>query len=106
MQKYGSDKPDLRIPIEIADVTDAFRGSGFKIFTGMIEKDERVRVYAIPAKTGGSRAFCDRMNSWAQKKASPVSDTFSSGMAKGRSDRQQYRCRADGKRAYAARTGR
>ena len=71
MQKYCSDKPDLRIPIEIADVTDAFRGSGFKIFAGMIEKDERVRVYAIPAKTGGSRAFCDRMNSWAQKEGQP-----------------------------------
>ena len=71
MQKYCSDKPDLRVPIEIADVTDAFRGSGFKIFAGMIEKDERVRVYAIPAKTGGSRAFCDRMNSWAQKEGQP-----------------------------------
>ncbi|MDP7392205.1 MAG: aspartate--tRNA ligase, partial [Alphaproteobacteria bacterium] len=71
MQKYCSDKPDLRIPIEIADVTDAFRASGFKIFAGMIEKDERVRVYAIPAKTGGSRAFCDRMNSWAQKEGQP-----------------------------------
>ncbi|MEC9182872.1 MAG: amino acid--tRNA ligase-related protein, partial [Pseudomonadota bacterium] len=45
--------------------------SGFKIFAGMIEKDERVRVYAIPAKTGGSRAFCDRMNSWAQKEGQP-----------------------------------
>ena len=71
MQKYCSDKPDLRIPIEIADVTDAFRDSGFKIFAGMIEKDKRVRVYAIPAKTGGSRAFCDRMNSWAQKEGQP-----------------------------------
>ena len=71
MQKYCSDKPDLRIPIEIEDVTDAFRGSGFKIFAGMIEKEEKVRVYAIPAKTGGSRAFCDRMNSWAQKEGQP-----------------------------------
>ena len=71
MQKYCSDKPDLRIPIEIEDVTDSFRGSGFKIFAGMIEKDEKVRVYAIPAKTGGSRAFCDRMNNWAQKEGQP-----------------------------------
>lgn len=71
MQKYCSDKPDLRIPIEIEDTTEAFRGSGFKIFAGMIEKNENVRVYAIPAKKGGSRAFCDRMNSWAQKEGQP-----------------------------------
>ena len=71
MQKYGSDKPDLRIPIEMQDVTPAFDGSDFKIFANMIAKDERVRVWAIPAKTGGSRAFCDRMNSWAQGEGQP-----------------------------------
>ncbi|MEE2688725.1 MAG: aspartate--tRNA ligase [Pseudomonadota bacterium] len=71
MLKYCSDKPDLRIAIEIADVTEAFRGSEFKIFARMIEKDDKVRVYAIPAKNGGSRAFCDRMNSWAQKEGQP-----------------------------------
>ena len=71
MQKYGSDKPDLRIPIEMQDVTEAFAGSGFKIFANMIEKDDAVRVWAIPAKTGGSRAFCDRMNSWAQDEGQP-----------------------------------
>jgi aspartyl-tRNA synthetase len=69
--KYGSDKPDLRNPIEMQDVTEAFRGSGFKIFAGMIEKDPKVRVWAIPAKGGGSRAFCDRMNSWAQNEGQP-----------------------------------
>ena len=71
MQKYGSDKPDLRIPIEMQDVTAAFDGSDFKIFANMIAKDENVRVWAIPAKTGGSRAFCDRMNSWAQGEGQP-----------------------------------
>jgi len=71
MQKYGSDKPDLRIPIEMEDVTSSFAGSGFKIFAGMIEKNDKVRVWAIPAKTGGSRAFCDRMNSWAQGEGQP-----------------------------------
>lgn len=71
MRKYGSDKPDLRNPIEMQDVTDAFRGSGFKVFAGMIEKNDEVRVFAIPAKTGGSRAFCDRMNSWAQSEGQP-----------------------------------
>ena len=71
MQKYGSDKPDLRIPIEMQDVTESFAGSDFKIFANMIEKDDKVRVWAIPAKTGGSRAFCDRMNSWAQGEGQP-----------------------------------
>jgi aspartyl-tRNA synthetase len=69
--KYGTDKPDLRNPIEMADVTGHFRGSGFKVFAGMIEKDPKVRVWAIPAPTGGSRAFCDRMNSWAQGEGQP-----------------------------------
>jgi aspartyl-tRNA synthetase len=69
--KYGSDKPDLRNPIEMADVTEHFRGSGFKVFAGMIEKDPKVRIWAIPAPTGGSRAFCDRMNSWAQGEGQP-----------------------------------
>lgn len=71
MSKYGTDKPDLRNPIEMSDVTDTFRGSGFKIFAGMIEKNDKVRVYAIPGKGGGNRAFCDRMNSWAQGEGQP-----------------------------------
>jgi aspartyl-tRNA synthetase len=69
--KYGSDKPDLRNPIVMADVTEHFRGSGFKVFAGMIEKDPKARVWAIPAPGGGSRAFCDRMNGWAQKEGQP-----------------------------------
>ena len=69
--KYGSDKPDLRNPIEMQDVTEHFRGSGFKVFAQMIEKDPKVRVWALPAKGGGSRAFCDRMNAWAQKEGQP-----------------------------------
>jgi aspartyl-tRNA synthetase len=69
--KYGSDKPDLRNPIEMQDVTEHFAGSGFKVFAGMIEKDPKVRVWAIPAPTGGSRAFCDRMNGWAQGEGQP-----------------------------------
>ena len=71
IQSFGSDKPDLRNPLLMSDVTDIFRGSGFKIFAGMIEKDEGVRVWAIPAPNGGSRAFCDRMNSWAQGEGQP-----------------------------------
>ena len=65
MRKYGTDKPDLRNPIEMQDVTEHFRGSGFKIFAGMIDMDVNTRIWAIPAPGGGSRAFCDRMNAWA-----------------------------------------
>jgi aspartyl-tRNA synthetase len=53
------------------DVTEHFRGSGFKVFAGMIEKDPKVRSGRSRAKTGGSRAFCDRMNSWAQGEGQP-----------------------------------
>jgi aspartyl-tRNA synthetase len=65
MRKYGTDKPDLRNPIEMADVTEHFRGSGFKIFAGIIDMDVNTRVWAIPGPAAGSRAFCDRMNAWA-----------------------------------------
>jgi aspartyl-tRNA synthetase len=68
---YGSDKPDLRNPIVMQDVTEHFAGSGFKVFAGMIERDPKTRIWAIPAKTGGSRAFCDRMNGWAQSQGQP-----------------------------------
>ena len=71
IRKYGSDKPDLRNPIEMEAVTDHFANSGFKVFARMIESDPKTEVWAIPAKTGGSRAFCDRMNSWAQSTGQP-----------------------------------
>jgi len=71
MLKYGSDKPDLRNPIEMQVVSDHFRGSGFKIFNQILEADPNHEIRAIPAPTGGSRAFCDRMNSWAQKAGLP-----------------------------------
>jgi len=71
MLKYASDKPDLRNPIVMHDVTEYFRGSGFRVFANMIGRDEQVRVRAIPAPTGGNRAFCDRMNSWAQGEGQP-----------------------------------
>ena len=71
MRKYGTDKPDLRNPIEMEDVTGHFRGSGFKLFAGMIDMDVNTRIWAIPAKGGGSRAVCDRMNAWAQSEGQP-----------------------------------
>ncbi|WP_457582810.1 aspartate--tRNA ligase [Ensifer canadensis] len=71
IRKYGSDKPDLRNPIEMQAVTAHFAGSGFKVFANMIASNPKVEVWAIPAKTGGSRAFCDRMNAWAQSQGQP-----------------------------------
>ncbi len=78
MRKYGTDKPDLRNPIEMRDVSEHFRDSDFKVFANILDKrkdgrvwTEKAEVWAIPAKGGGSRAFCDRMNSWAQSEGQP-----------------------------------
>ena len=71
LRKYGTDKPDLRNPIELGNASQFFAGSGFKIFANMLESDPKAEVWAIPAKSGGSRAFCDQMNSWAQGEGQP-----------------------------------
>src|SRR6476620_11675949 len=71
MKKYGTDKPDLRNPIEMQDVSEIFRGSGFQVFARILEASPKNQVWAIPAPGGGSRAFCDRMNSWAQGEGQP-----------------------------------
>ncbi len=70
MAQYGSDKPDLRNPIKMQDVSEHFRGSGFAIFAKLLEQDG-TEVRAIPAPKGGSRKFCDRMNAFAQKEGLP-----------------------------------
>ena len=70
LRKYGTDKPDLRNPIEMQDVSEHFRGSGFAIFARILEQDG-TEVRAIPAPGGGSRKFCDRMNAWAQAQGLP-----------------------------------
>jgi aspartyl-tRNA synthetase len=70
MAKYGTDKPDLRNPIVMRDVSDPFRGGGFGLFARILE-DPKNAVWGIPAPKGGSRAFCDRMNSWAQGEGQP-----------------------------------
>ena len=67
---YGSDKPDLRNPIKMKVVSEHFAGSGFAIFAKLLEQ-EGTEVRAIPAPTGGSRKFCDRMNAFAQKEGLP-----------------------------------
>ncbi len=67
MLKYGSDKPDLRNPVVIVDVTEAFRDSGFGIFAKAVEAGSVVR--AIPAPGAGSRprSFFDKLNDWARE---------------------------------------
>jgi aspartyl-tRNA synthetase len=70
LRMYGSDKPDLRNPIKMQDVSESFRGSGFKVFANILN-DPTAEVWAIPAPTGGNRAFCDRMNAWAQGEGLP-----------------------------------
>ncbi|MCA0042802.1 aspartate--tRNA ligase [Celeribacter litoreus] len=67
---YGTDKPDLRNPLKIQDVSEHFRGSGFAIFAKLLEQEGNV-VRAIPAPKGGSRKFCDRMNKFAQQEGLP-----------------------------------
>jgi aspartyl-tRNA synthetase len=71
IRKYGSDKPDLRNPLVMQNVTEHFRGSGFGVFANQLANDDKVEVWAIPGPGGGSRAFCDRMNAWAQGEGQP-----------------------------------
>ena len=70
IRKYGSDKPDLRNPLEMQDVSGHFRGGGFGVFARILEAP-KAQVWAIPAPGGGSRAFCDRMNDWAKGEGQP-----------------------------------
>jgi len=65
ISKYGTDKPDLRNPLIMQDVSEQFRDGGFGLFARILGDDKNA-IWAIPAPGGGSRAFCDRMNSWAQ----------------------------------------
>ena len=69
LMKYGTDKPDLRIPIEICDVSDLFLDSEFAIFAKTVADGGVVR--ALPGPKCGRRAICDRMNSWAQSEGAP-----------------------------------
>jgi aspartyl-tRNA synthetase len=64
--KYGSDKPDLRNPIVITDVTDHFVGSGFGIFASIVESGGVIRAIPAPGAGAGSRKFFDDMNNWSR----------------------------------------
>jgi len=71
IRQYGSDKPDLRNPVRMQNVSEAFRGSGFKVFANMLAADPAIEIWALPAPGGGNRAFCDRMNEWAKGEGQP-----------------------------------
>ena len=66
MLKYGSDKPDLRNPMVISDVSELFRGSGFGRFASIVEVGDVVRAIPAPSTADKSRKFFDDMNAWAQ----------------------------------------
>ncbi len=85
MLKYGSDKPDLRNPIEIRDVSEAFRGSGFGIFAKAVEKGAVVRAIPAPGAGARPRSFFDKMNDWARAEGAAGLGyiVFAEGEAKG-----------------------
>ncbi|MCA1908306.1 MAG: aspartate--tRNA ligase [Magnetospirillum sp.] len=67
MLKYGSDKPDLRNPIVIADVTEPFRGSGFGLFAKLVDKGAVVRAIPAPGAANQPRSWFDKLNDWARE---------------------------------------
>jgi aspartyl-tRNA synthetase len=71
MARYGSDKPDLRNPLVIADVTEVFRGSGFAIFANAIEQGAIVRGLRAPGAAAQPRSFFDKLNQWAREQGAP-----------------------------------
>ena len=85
MLKYGNDKPDLRNPLVIADVSDVFKGSGFGIFAKAIATGGVVRGIPAPKTADKPRSFFDKMNDWAREQGFPGLGyiVFEKGEAKG-----------------------
>jgi len=83
--KYGSDKPDLRNPLLIAEAGEVFRGSGFKVFAGALESGAVVRAIAVPGVAAQPRSFFDKLNDWARGEGAPGLGyiVFAEGAAKG-----------------------
>jgi aspartyl-tRNA synthetase len=71
MLKYGSDKPDLRNPLEIVDVSEVFAGSGFQVFANLVAKGGVVRAVRAPAVAQRPRSFFDKLNDWARGEGKP-----------------------------------
>lgn len=85
MLKYGTDKPDLRIGIKIAEAGEVFAGSDFSVFASVVEKGGVVRAIPAPGAASQPRSFFDKMNSWAQDEGAPGLGwiSFADGEAKG-----------------------
>lgn len=85
MLQYGSDKPDLRNPLLISDVTPVFAGSTFNAFAKAIEKGAVVRAIPAHKASGQPRSFFDKLNDWAIQQGAPGMGyiVFSEGQAKG-----------------------
>jgi aspartyl-tRNA synthetase len=85
MLKYGSDKPDLRNPLEICDVTEVFRDSSFAVFQNAINKGAVVRAIPAPKAAAQPRSFFDKLNDWVRGLGAPGLGyvTFAEGIAKG-----------------------
>jgi aspartyl-tRNA synthetase len=71
MAKYGTDKPDLRNPLEIADVGEVFAGSGFGLFANAASRGAVVRAVTGPGAAGRPRSFFDRLEAWAKEQGAP-----------------------------------
>ncbi|WP_439578855.1 aspartate--tRNA ligase [Elioraea sp.] len=85
MLEFGSDKPDLRNPLRIKDVTDAFAGGGFGLFARAIEAGSVVRAIPAPGAASRPRSFFDKLNEWARSEGAGGLGyiTFEGGEAKG-----------------------
>ncbi|MEK7386179.1 MAG: aspartate--tRNA ligase, partial [candidate division NC10 bacterium] len=71
MAKYGTDKPDLRNPLLIAEVTEVFRGSEFAVFAQAVEQGAVVRAVTAPRVAGQPRSFFDKLGHWAREQGAP-----------------------------------
>ena len=71
MAKYGTDKPDLRNPLVLSEVTEVFRGGGFAVFADAIERGAIVRAVRVPGAGAQPRSFFDRLNQWAREQGAP-----------------------------------
>jgi aspartyl-tRNA synthetase len=83
--RYGTDKPDLRNSLVIAEAGEVFRGSGFKVFASALESGAVVRALAVPGAAAQPRSFFDKLNDWARGEGAPGLGyiTFAEGAAKG-----------------------
>ncbi len=85
MLMYGSDKPDLRNPLTIKDVTHVFENSDFSVFAKAVDKGQVVRAIHAPQVSSQPRSFFEKLNSWAVQEGAPGLGyiVFQEGAAKG-----------------------